>query len=225
MPEGLGRRREGRFLLHMVCIYYNIHTNANSKKNAASLNTTGKTPLAPPLFSSRPLRAFFLRLLPRREIWKLASLQDQSFYDRLFTPRVTLGYWIFQRLHFDPTLQAVVADALAGGANGLCKDLSQRLLSAATVSYSNARQRLPLAFLAEALTLQARRRIDLNPKARWRGLLVNLLDGSTVRMRPHGDIPKHFPPLRNQSHTPADWSLMRVVVCFCAHTGAALHCA
>lgn len=171
------------------------------------------------------MRAFFLRLLPRREIWKLASLQDQSFYDRLFTPRVTLWYLIFQRLHFDPTLQAVVADALAGGANWLCKDLSQRLLSAATVSYSNARQRLPLAFLAEALMLQARRMIDLNPKARWRGLLVNLLDGSTVRMRPHGDIPKHFPPHRNQSQTPAYWCLMRVVVCFCAHTGAALHCA
>jgi len=166
-----------------------------------------------------------MRLLPRREIWKLPSLKDLSFYERLFTPVVTLWYLIFQRLHFDPTLQAVVADALAGGANWLCKDFSKRLLSAATVSYSNARQRLPLDFLLEALTLQARKIIDLNPKALWRGLLLSLLDGSTVRMRPHGDIPKHFAPHGNQSKAPAYWCLMRVVVCFCAHTGAALHCA
>lgn len=171
------------------------------------------------------MQVFFLRLLPRREIWRLASLKDQSFYERLFTPVVTLWYLIFQRLHFDPTLQGVVADALAGGANWLCKDFSKRLLSAATVSYSNARQRLPLAFLVEALMLQGRKIIEFNPKALWRGLLVSLLDGSTVRMRPHGDIPKHFTPHRNKPKAPAYWCLMRVVVCFCAHTGAALHCA
>jgi hypothetical protein len=109
------------------------------------------------------LRVFFRQLLPRREIWRLPSLKDQNFYERLFTPLVTLWYLVFQRLHFDPTLQAVLADALAGGANWLCKDLSKKLLSAATVSYSNARPRLPLAFLGEALRLQARKIIDSTP--------------------------------------------------------------
>jgi hypothetical protein len=103
--------------------------------------------------------------------------------------------------------------------------LSKKLLSTATVSYSNARQRLPLAFLSEALSLQARQIRALNPKALWRGLLLSLLDGSTVRLRPWGDIPKKFPPHRNQAKGPAYWCLMRVVVCFCAHTGAALNCA
>jgi hypothetical protein len=54
---------------------------------------------------------------------------------------------------------------------------------------------------------------------------VSLLDGSTVRMRPHGDIAKQFAPHANQAKAPAYWCLMRVVVCFCAHTGAALDCA
>ena len=201
--------------------------NASASKSSAQVSTPPPfpAPAGPSAFSSRQLLGFFRGLLPRRELWKLPGLKDKGFYDRLFTPIVTLWYLIFQRLAFDHTLEGVVADAQAGGADSLCKRLSKKLLSAATVSYSNARQRLPLAFLTEALALQARKILGLNPKALWRGLLVSLLDGSTVRMRPFGDIPKTFPPHRNQAKAPAYWCLMRVVVCFCAHTGAALHCA
>ena len=46
-----------------------------------------------------------------------------------------------------------------------------------------------------------------------------------MRLRPFGDIPRRFPPHRNQSRRPAYWCLMRVVVLFCVHTGAALGCA
>jgi hypothetical protein len=118
-----------------------------------------------------------------------------------------------------------LADAHNGGADSLRKHLSDQLRSGATTSYSDARQRLPLAFLLEALTCQARRILALNPKATWRGFLVSLLDGTTVRLRPYGDIPKTFPPHRNQAKTQPYWCLLRAVVCFCAHTGAALACA
>lgn len=175
--------------------------------------------------SSRQLLGFFLRLLPRRELCRLPSLKNNRFYQRLFTPIVTLWYLIFQRLEFDHTLEGVVADARAGGADSLGKRLSKKLLSSATVSYNNARQRLPLAFLTQALAVQARQILRLNSKALWRGLVVSLLDGSTVRMRPYGDIPKKFPPHRNQAKAPAYWCLMRVVLCICAYTGAALNCA
>ena len=169
--------------------------------------------------------AFFIRLIPHREFWRLHSLKNKGFYERLFTPLVTLWYLIFQRLQSDHTLDAVVADAQAGGADSLCKNLSKKLVSTATVSYSNARQRLPLTCLTEVLALQARKLLNLNSHCRWRGLLVCLLDGSTVRLRPHGDIPKNYPPHGNQSKAPAYWCLMRVVVGFCALTGAALDCA
>lgn len=152
-------------------------------------------------------------------------MRGQGFYDRLFTPLVTLWYMIFQRLNPDHTLEQVVADARHGGADSLCRRLSARLLSAATASYSNARQRLPLAFLFEALALQAGQMLQGQTHALWRGLTLCLLDGTTVRLRPYGDIPEQFPPHRNQAKTPAYWCLMRTVVCFCARTGAALACA
>jgi hypothetical protein len=103
--------------------------------------------------------------------------------------------------------------------------LSKKLRSTASTSYSDARQRLPLAFLWESLAVQARRILALNPQTLWHGLVVCLLDGSTVRLRPHGDIPKIFPPNGNQIRANTYWCLMRVVAGFCARTGAALDCA
>jgi hypothetical protein len=183
-------------------------------------------PTAPPAAPTTPqLLAAFRRLLPSRQIWRLASLQMGRFYDRLFTPLVTLWYLIFQRLAADHTLEKVVTDAQAGGANALRPGLAQKLRSSATVSFSNARQRLPLAFLRQSLTLQAGRILALNPHTRWHNLIVCLLDGSTVRLRPYGDMPHRFPPNGNQARSAPYWCLMRVVVGFCARSGAALACA
>ena len=98
-------------------------------------------------------------------------------------------------------------------------------MSGSTASYSDARQRLPWEFLAQALALQGRQIIGLSPPTTlWQGLVIALLDGSTVRLRPHGRMAKEFPPNRNQHQHPY-WCLMRVVVCFCALSGAALDCA
>jgi len=213
--------------MYIIYILCTIQKNARSLPNkppgqVPSLPGAGAQPLA---WSPRKLLGFFIRLLPRRPLWKLPSLQKDNFYERLFTPIVTLWHLIFQRLAFDHTLEGVVTEAQAGGADSLCRRWSQKLRSTATVSYSNARQRLPGGFLMEALALHARRILDWNPKALWRGLVVSLLDGSTVRMRPDGDIPRKFPPHRKQAKSPADWCWLRVVVCFCAQTGAALDAA
>jgi len=54
---------------------------------------------------------------------------------------------------------------------------------------------------------------------------VALLDGSTVRLRPHHDIPKEFPAHSNQHQKKSYWCLMRVAVSFCALSAAALDCA
>lgn len=58
--------------------------------------------------------------------------------------------------------------------------------------------------------------------ADWRSpeLPIELLDGSTKRLRPHGDIPNHFPPHRTRRKKPY-WCIARVVVGFCAATGIA----
>jgi hypothetical protein len=52
-------------------------------------------------------------------------------------------------------------------------------------------------------------------------LPVRRLDGSTVRLRPHGDIAQQFPPYRT-GHRPTYWCLARVVVAFCGATALAL---
>jgi len=165
-----------------------------------------------------------VQLLPRRALLRLPALQDRPFYHRLFTPLVTLWYLIFQRLNGDPSLDAALTDARNGGADRLNKKLSRQLRSESTAAYSDARQRLPWPFLLEALAVQARLLLGLSPKTRWHGRVLALLDGSTVRLRPWGDIRQEFPPNTNQYGRPY-WCLMRVTVCFCALSGAALDCA
>jgi hypothetical protein len=172
------------------------------------------------------LLALFTRLLaqPVGQPWPRSPSGRRRFYDRLWSPLITLWYLLWQRLHLDPTLDAVVKDARAGGADGLCapcKRISARLRSRATPSYSDARQRLPLRWVRQAFTHFTQL---LHGGARtldWRGLSVVLLDGSTVRVRPHGNLAKRFAPASNQ-HGSAYWCLLRVVVGFCAHSGLAL---
>jgi len=231
--EWVGPQGERRKLgLHNMYVYIIRYIQCTIKKNALPAQTPTRqrvrsragAPGKSSALSSRELLAWFLRLVPQREFGRLPAFQNKRFYARLFTPLVTLWYLLFQRLQADHTLDAVVADAQDGGADSLCQRLSQRLLSSATASFSNARQRLPLACLSEVLALQVRRLLEFHPQSGWQGLRLCLLDGSTVRLRPHGDIARHYPPHRNQTPTPAYWCLMRVVVAFCARTGAALAC-
>lgn len=166
-----------------------------------------------------------MRLLPGRALRQLPALQTQPFYDRLFHPWVTLWYLLFQRLNADHSLQAAVLDARAGGADRLNPKLSSGLASDSTCSFSDARQRLPGQFLAQALLVQARHLLDLSPTTtRWQGWVLALLDGTTVRLRPYGTIARDLAPNRNKHGRPY-WCLMRVVVGFCALSGAALDCA
>src|SRR5437588_337646 len=85
-------------------------------------------------------------------------------------------------------------------------------------------QLLPCSSLLKLPALQGAKIIGLSPTVLWHGRVIALLDGSTVRLRPHGTIPKEFGGNGNQYGKPY-WCLMRVVVCFCALCGAALDCA
>ena len=77
------------------------------------------------------------------------------FYERIFSLRVTLWYLIFQRLNFDQTQAAVVINLREGGTNRLGRQragkLSRRVRSTQTSAYNQARQRMPLELLSEAL--------------------------------------------------------------------------
>ena len=190
------------------------------------MNSTSSPPGLRARVSVAQLLALFTRLLaqPLGRPWPLAPSGRRRFYDRLWSPRITLWYLLWQRLHPDPTLDAVVKDARAGGADALCaprKKLSAGLRSRATTSYCDARQRLPLHWLRQVFT-HFTHLLRANVQGLdWHGLSVALLDGTTLRVRPHGNLAKRFAPASNQ-HGPAYWCLIRVVAGFCASSGLAL---
>jgi len=133
---------------------------------------------------------------------------------------------VFQRLSHTHTLIAVQDDAREGGADALSrrgKKLSAQIRSESTSAYSDARQRLPRSLLCHTLwhTAQQIDRAFQRPLAL--GLKVGLLDGSTFRLRPFGDIPQELMAHRsgNSKHPPY-WCLARVVGIVCLATGAVL---
>jgi hypothetical protein len=138
---------------------------------------------------------------------------------------MVLWYLIWQRLQPKHTLEAVIIDARRGGADGLetggQKPWSQRIVSHATTGYSKARQRLPLVWVKQCFTMAAGKMNKLMAPLNAPVLPLILWDGSTLRLRPHGDIPKQLPPHRTRRKK-SYWCVARVVVGFCAQSGVAL---
>ncbi len=177
-------------------------TSPKTRLSRRPQNTPAATALPSPLrtaLSPKELLGRFRRLLPQQRLAAWLARSAQDFYHRAFTPQITLWYLIFQRLSPDHTLDKALSDALAGGADALSpsgKPLSGQLHSQATTSLSNARQRLPLLVPYESLKHSAQQIRSWVQDPQWHGWRVVLLDGSTIRLRPHGDIPKQFPPHR-----------------------------
>jgi hypothetical protein len=159
------------------------------------------------------------------QILSLEGIQTpDGFYERLWTAPLTLWYLIWQCLQ-DGSLDDVLTDARRGGADRLCaigKRLSKGLRSKATTSFSDARQRLSLSWVCQCFLKMSRRLASLYQQrlSAPSSLSVQLLDGSTKRLRPYGDIPEHFPPHTN-GHKKRYWCIARIVVSFCATTGIA----
>ena len=226
-------------------MYSIIHTYMSTRKTSSRSKRTRikKTPSAsrrpvpsapPPLdsrllrtrFSAPQLLRKFQQLLPLTELASWLSLSPKKLYQRAFTPLITLWYCVFQRLSDKHSLSHIVEDAGAGGADHLSpkgKKLSSQLTSEATPSFSDARQRLPLSIFQKTLWHTATQLTASIQATLWFGLKVALLDGSTCRLRPWRDIPKHFPPHRpgNCKKKPY-WCVTRVVALFDLVTGAVL---
>ena len=223
------------YAYYNICILNTIQKNAsppNRKPHRRHRPTSHqpKPPAAPLLrtrFSPRQLLCRFHKLLPLSLVEGWLALADKDFYERAFTPLITLWYLIFQRLGPNHHLSQVQEDALEGGADRLSprgKRLSRQLRSEATTSFSDARQRLPLEVCQRALrhiAEQTHKAFEVPEKF---GLKLGLIDGSTCRLRPFGDIPQHFPPHRpgNCKKTPY-WCLARVVGVLCWATGVVVH--
>jgi len=134
---------------------------------------------------------------------------------------------ILQRLLADHTLENTLQSLRAGNADRLRrahKPFSKKVRSRKTTSFSNARQRLPLSFL-QSVFLQLPTLWGKKTKGRdWKGWKPILLDGTTVRLSPLGNMGKVFAPHSNKKGS-GYWCLMRVVVGFCLRSGLAVACA
>lgn len=218
------------YAYNTICI---IHSPKNALKSHRHPRPkhTPSPPLPPnPLLRTRCSAAQLLRrfhkLLPVSLIAAWLELSEQTFYARAFTPLVTLWYMVFQRLSDNHHLSHVQDDAREGGADRLSppgKPLSAQITSESTSAYSDARQRLPLSFLRQTLGHIATQITRTFQRPLGLGLKVGLLDGSTYRLRPFGDIPQHFARHRpGNCRKPAYWCVARVVGLLCLATGAVL---
>jgi hypothetical protein len=162
---------------------------------------------------------------------KWVSQEATRFYQRIFSLRVSLWYLIFQRLNFDHSLAAVVSDVRAGGADRLgrrARKLSSRILSTQTSAYNQARQRLPLELLQAALVhLRGKLLllVGLAPQSKKKpqplDRIRQILDGSTLAILKTKALASDYAVARN-GHGTSDWCLMRILVGFCARSGAVL---
>jgi hypothetical protein len=175
--------------------------------------------------STAELLRAFKTLLRQPQLQRALHELESLFYDRLFSPLVTLWCMIFQRLHQDHSLLNALTDVRQGGADVLGSrqrpPLSTRIRSAATTALSKARQRLPLCLFHTSLAAQGQQMSQHLCQWLWRGWRVLLMDGTQVRLRPFPQTAAQFPPSANQCGQ-AYWVLMRTVVIFCAHTGLTL---
>jgi hypothetical protein len=151
---------------------------------AAPTQKTNAAQTAPPnrlrtRFTAPQLLRQFHRLLPVSLLARWLALSDKVFYQRAFTPLITVWYCVFQRLSDNHHLSHVVEDALAGGADRLSprgKPLSRCLFSEATTAFSDARQRLPLDCFRRTLGHTATQTAAAFRTPLWFGLKVRLPD-------------------------------------------------
>lgn len=150
----------------------------------------------------------------------LADELQVRLYWRVLTPMVILWGFIFQRLSAEHSCDAYVEYLHSGGADELDLDdphqepLSKRLCSESTSAYVQGRNRLPLKVIERARQ-EVNQQIEswLDGNGRWKGHRVRLLDGTTLRLRPYGDLAETYGQSSNQ-HGCNYWVMARAVAAF-----------
>jgi hypothetical protein len=186
-------------------------------------------------------------LMPRDVIKEFVKKSGVKLYWRLLTPLIIVWCFIYQRLEKDHTCDEVVSHLLSGveravalprlGADDLDLQeqdkppLSQRLQSENTSAveesallsafYVQGRNRLPLSVLQDALLHVSKVILGWlrDEKRYWKGHAVRWLDGTTMRLRPFGDLQETYKKAKNQ-HGVCYWVVARVLAAFCLHSEA-----
>lgn len=185
-----------------------------------SQSTTNSIRQSMPLFSKFMSRSILKAMI--------ADEPQVRLYWRALTPMVILWGFIFQRLSAEHSCDAYVEYLHSGGADELDPDdphqepLSKRLYSESTSAYVQGRNRLPLKMIEKARQ-KVNQQIEtwLGDEGRWKGHRVRLLDGTTLRLQPYGDIAETYGQGRNQ-HGSIYWVIVRAVAAFDLFSQAAV---
>lgn len=138
-----------------------------------------------------------------------------------------LVVWLMirQRLQANGSLAQTVGQLRSPGGRKLlpaCKRVREGRISAATGGYCQARQKLPI-LAANLMADQIFERLQAQLRPGWPGVdqPIFLLDGSSIRLSAHGELPEQYPPVGNQ-HGPSHWPVLKMVVLHDAVTGLAM---
>jgi hypothetical protein len=175
------------------------------------------------------LMPIYVQLFPRQRLRELLA-GGPRLYWRVLSPMILLWGLIFQRLHHDHTCDAALAYLHSGAADRLDQEdrhalpLSQRLRSENTSAYVQGRKRLPLGLIEQAMRwvgLQVagwlRQRAEADSRLNYHGRAVRVLDGTTFRMRPFGDLAQTYQQSKNQDGL-SYWVVAKSLASFCLHS-------
>lgn len=166
----------------------------------------------------------YQELLPRPRVKALVKGAGVKLYWRLLTPLVVMWLMIYQRLNSDRTCDEVVSHLHSGAMDAFDlaaeprEPISKRLTSESSSAYVQGRNRLPLSVLIGALhhvatAIDGWLRPGGVPQAHWKGHSVRLLDGTTHRLKPVGDLVETYGQAKNQ-HGNSYWVIAKSVVAF-----------
>lgn len=134
----------------------------------------------------------FDKVLSIENMVKLLKQESESYRNRIFSPVVTLQYFLYQTLSADHSCQEMVSQRMAE----LLKEGSEEC-SSNTASYCVARKKLSGKLVME-LMRQTGDKLHEKSVRLWRGRSVKLIDGTTVSMPDTAANQKEYPQIKGQ---------------------------
>ena len=134
----------------------------------------------------------FNKIISLEELAKSLTQEVGSYRNRIFSPIVTLQYFLIQALSADHSCREVVSQKIAE----LITQGSEAC-STNTSSYCAARKRLPLGWIMKLMRKTGQQLHEESLK-KWRGRSIKLIDGMTISMPDTKENQKKYPQNKAQ---------------------------
>jgi hypothetical protein len=171
--------------------------------------------------SVQTLQPVFLHYFNGDEIETKPGGGKRKPYQRVWTARMTLWGMVNQRLAPGQSCSGVVGLFKEGAADGWDPMdrhpvvLSKRMKSEHNAGYVQARERLSIPMIRiKREEIQRTVAVAQAESEGWHGHAVRLMDGTTFRLLPRGDLVATYGQATNQKGT-SDWVTVKSVASFC----------